>query len=700
MASRQTNNSEFLQAALLYASIGWRVFPLRPKSKDPATKHGFKDATTDEAQIREWWEKEPNCNIGVATGKGLCVVDVDDKPKNAVQGSDMLRDWELEHGDISETVTAISGTGGVHYYYRVKDKVPCCQSDTIFIDLRCEGGYIVAPPSVHPVTGTPYMWDVSPEDMEPTEVTATDKAFIDWVYANRKGAETESRGFIAPDVIHEGEGRDNVLYKMACSMRARNIPESTIEAALLDYNEKYCKPPMPKRIVRQKVKSAMKHKPGLSEEVKKQKESREDTLKRWPYLTDNGKLKHNVFGRMLIERDRACIVDGAPAIWDGERYAVGWDSIDRAMVRERDQIKATEQKEVRHYIQLSAPQLQSSPPSLVAFRNCVVNIETNEVLPYTSDMVITNIIPHDFDKDASCPEVDKVLERMACGDSSTIMNLWQVIGLCMYRSSEFAVCPVLLGSGANGKSTFIKMLRAVLGKDNVSSLDLNVIGKQFQASRLAGKLANLGDDISNEFTKGDTLAVFKKVTSGDWIYTDVKGGDGYEFQPFCTLVFSANEMPKLEDSSEGMMRRLFPIEFNAVFTKDDPNYDPRIVQKVTSETACQRLCALGIIGLQSVIAGNGMKPNATSERMVEDIREDNDTVLQWVRDENIMESDIADAIISEKFTEYTLWCAGAKVYPVGRSKFTRRINFLYQTESVPSKTTIDGKQKRIFRKKA
>ena len=79
------------------------------------------------------------------------------------------------------------------------------------------------------------------------------------------------------------------------------------------------------------------------------------------------------------------------------------------------------------------------------------------------------------------------------------------------------------------------MIKALLGGDNYSTLDLETLGhNDFQVGQLVGKLANIGDDISNEFVKGGVLSVFKKIVSGDDVYTDVKGGQGYHFRPYCT----------------------------------------------------------------------------------------------------------------------------------------------------------------------
>jgi len=683
--------SEFLEAALEYASMGLSVLPLRPKAKEPATRHGLKDASTDAKVIEKWWTENPNYNVGIACGVasgGLVVLDFD--VDEGYDSREWLAEYESANGKLPETATVVTGREGTHLYYRCDDEIRPSVNGDIHVDVRGDGSYVMAPPSVHP-NGNTVFWDLGLEYL-----ADADEDVITLIKAVQPAR--HERKPVKPKDIKEGEGRNNMLYKVGCSMQGRGDDDELIEAYLESVNKLKCHPPVSERELGKIIASVLSKPKGNSEEVRAQRAETAAKTAKWNYLTESGRLRHNVFGRMLIEREHACMVDGAPAIWDGERYATGWDNIDRAMVRERDQLKQSEQKEIRHYIHLNAPRVSSSRPSLIAFRNCVVDMESGKPVPYTDDMVITNIIPHDFDANAKCKEVDNVLAGMACGDEATLLNLYEVIGLCMYRSSEFATCPVLLGSGSNGKSTYIKMIRAVLGKDNVSSLDLNVIGKPFQAGRLLGKLANLGDDISNEFLKGDTLAIFKKIVSGDWIYTDVKNGEGFEFMPFCTLVFSANEMPKLGDSSDGMMRRLFPIEFNAKFDRNNPDFDPRIVRKVTSEEACRRLCLLGLIGLQSVMTNNGLTPNGAGERMAEEIKEDNDTVLQWVRDDGIRESDIVHAIIADRFRDYTIWCAEAKVYAVGRTKFTRRVNSLFGTVSEPSRNTFDGKPKRVFEK--
>lgn len=144
-----------LLGALVCLKRGWSVLLLRPRDKRPATKHGFKDATTDRAVVIRALTANPEANIGVATGNpsGLVVLDVD--PRNG--GDEQLHEWQRVHGDLPETLAADTGGGGVHYFFALPEGG--LQSGVLApgLDLKAEGGYVVVAPSLHP-SGSPYKW--------------------------------------------------------------------------------------------------------------------------------------------------------------------------------------------------------------------------------------------------------------------------------------------------------------------------------------------------------------------------------------------------------------------------------------------------------------------------------------------------------------------------------------------------------------
>lgn len=148
-----------LKDALEYGKHGWAVFPLLPRSKAPACKNGFHEAVKNETDIRTLWGTRTNLNIGISTGdvSNFWVLDVDFEKG----GESSLSDLENKYGSLPETLISKTGGGGKHYLFKIPQdvKIPCTISKIAKgIDTRGNGGYIAAPPSIHP-NGTIYEWD-------------------------------------------------------------------------------------------------------------------------------------------------------------------------------------------------------------------------------------------------------------------------------------------------------------------------------------------------------------------------------------------------------------------------------------------------------------------------------------------------------------------------------------------------------------
>jgi len=139
-------NPDLLAAALEYAQKGKAVFPCKPGAKTPLTLHGFKDATTDEAQIRKWWTENPQAWIGMPTGKasGIVVLDID--IKNGAKGNESLAALEAQHGKLPQTMCQRTQSGGWHYFFKNPSDVKLKNSTSKLgngIDVRANGGYII-----------------------------------------------------------------------------------------------------------------------------------------------------------------------------------------------------------------------------------------------------------------------------------------------------------------------------------------------------------------------------------------------------------------------------------------------------------------------------------------------------------------------------------------------------------------------------
>ena len=170
-------SADLLKAALEYASRGWRVLPLHSpdpevkggcscpraecesQGKHPRVMHWLSKATNNADEIRRWWDMWPNANVGLLTGGGLIVLDVD--PRNG--GDVSLAELEVEFGEIVRTPTVRTGGGGCHVYFA--GDLPARNGFRPGLDLKSRGGFVVAPPSLH-ISGQRYEWTDAVEDLQ------------------------------------------------------------------------------------------------------------------------------------------------------------------------------------------------------------------------------------------------------------------------------------------------------------------------------------------------------------------------------------------------------------------------------------------------------------------------------------------------------------------------------------------------------
>lgn len=230
-----------LDNALKYArKYGFSVFPLGHRAKTPVVENGFKEATTDPTQIELWWTDKPFANIGIATGEmsgNLAVIDLDIKPDKGIDGDLSLKEWESCHGAFPDTVCATTGSGGRHLYYIVDKPFPCARGIIDGVDIRCNGGYVVAPGSVH-ANGNTYEWDVSPDDMPIATANSSVYALLEKI-----STEVNNTTFKSPERIKEGL-RTDTLFKLACSLQAKALSDEAIRAAVMTENAEKCEPPL------------------------------------------------------------------------------------------------------------------------------------------------------------------------------------------------------------------------------------------------------------------------------------------------------------------------------------------------------------------------------------------------------------------------------------------------------------------------
>jgi KaiC/GvpD/RAD55 family RecA-like ATPase len=252
--------------------MGWAVFPLIPRDKRPLTKHGFKDATSHLPDIDRWWESTPRAGIGLPTGKvnGLVVIDLD--PRNAELPTHTDPDgrvhtqsvWEWAEDDVfkgtlPETWVVETPGGGLHFYFRHPGDrlLPGVKGWARGVDVKSDGGYVCAPPSVHP-NGGEYEWGVKPDDAPLADLP-------EWIFsalaeAQRDRVTKQMDGTLVDGKIPSG-GRNDYLTSVAGTLQRRNVDPEAILAALLAENKAKCEPSLPEDEVMSIVNSISRYEP-------------------------------------------------------------------------------------------------------------------------------------------------------------------------------------------------------------------------------------------------------------------------------------------------------------------------------------------------------------------------------------------------------------------------------------------------------
>lgn len=374
-------------------------------------------------------------------------------------------------------------------------------------------------------------------------------------------------------------------------------------------------------------------------------------------------------------------------------YISGYSEIEAEMIKHLPQLNRSKRTEVLAYLDIMIREnTAATDADWIAFKNGLLNINDDTFVPFTHEHIITNKIEWNYNPSAYHKLTDKMLDRIACHDENIRMLLEEMVGYCMFRRNELGKAFILTGSGSNGKSTFLNMLKNMLGKRNVSALDLKKLNDRFSTVMLYGKLANIGDDISDEFIT-DT-ADFKKIVTGETVDAEQKGQPKFEFEPYVKLLFSANNIPRIgkgRDSS-AILRRLIIVPFNATFSSNDPDYVPFIGDMLKNAEAMEYLITIGIKALKRVLETRNFTVSEHVQRELEDYEEENNPIIGFFRETELDE--IENEPTNVVYKRYSVYCSENNYHPVSKIAFSKEVKKYFGFEIIDKK--VDGKKRRIF----
>lgn len=420
---------------------------------------------------------------------------------------------------------------------------------------------------------------------------------------------------------------------------------------------------------------------------------RDEAFKK-PMFFKNGKFQFDKFAIYLKNMHHIVRINGQLHIYHDGIYVPGQLEIEAAMIEHIPNLNRSKRTEVLSYLDvLTRQNTRPSPAKYIAFKNGIYDVEDDRLIDFSPEIIITNKVNFNYNPDAASELLDNTLDKLSCNDKNVRALLEEAVGYCFYRRNELRKSFILTGDKKNGKSTYLSMLKELLGDDNTAALDLNELGDRFSSASLFGKLANIGDDIGDDFIANPSI--FKKIVSGDPIKGEKKGQNEFFFAPYCKLLFSANNIPRMKDKSGAVLSRLVIIPFDARFSKDDPDFDPYIKYKLIEPDVLEYLIVLGIQGLKRILKNNAFTKSDKVQRSIEEYEETNNPIQLFFKE--VDADDIENEPTKEIYKMYSEFCLANAFNPMSNIEFSKQVKKQFDFE-IKDKT-IRGKKYRIFVKK-
>ncbi|MBQ3334937.1 MAG: DNA primase [Eubacteriaceae bacterium] len=628
------------------------------KTKNKKSVEKFKDIPP--SQLRTLSQAQECDSYGGVLAEDTLLIDIDDQTQSEI----LFR--IVQDGRIPCKV--IKTTRGKHFIFKNNGDFTRCGTDIrlaigLFADIKIgsKNSYEILKidGSLRPVEYDTGEYGEAPKFLSPVK---SDKDLL---------------------TMGDGDGRNSALYGYKMTLHKRGFDADQITQTVAIINRYIFKVPLP--------------------DIEMETILRQEDFSEIPpaFYDENGRFLHAVFGDHMIKKYSMVRMDDKPYIFNGKVYRSTEHDIYQKMIQELKVVKAAQRVETYKYIDCLLDNVEAPPRDrFIAFKNGVVDLTTGNLLPHGPEFLLTNLIPFNYDPTAHSDLLDKTLMKLACGDPEMVRVMVEMVGYCMFGENTFQKSFFLTGSeGSNGKSTFLNLLKYMLGKENYSALDVSQLAERFSTVMLDGKLANIGDDVDESYLSGPQLRTFKLAVTGETIKAEQKGQAAYDMESRAKLIFSANKLPRFESGGlKAIIRRLVIIRFDAHFTPADPDYDPNLIYKLRTPEVAEALIAYGVDALREVIKSKRFTEPAKVRNAVKAFEKECNPVILFVEDLDI-DGEIIGKSTKDVYLRYSVWCEENGHKPLSNTSFTREIKSILRCETKPASVKgMDGSWKtaRIF----
>jgi putative DNA primase/helicase len=270
---------------------------------------------------------------------------------------------------------------------------------------------------------------------------------------------------------------------------------------------------------------------------------------------------------------------------------------------------------------------QDTTEGKINFKNGVLTLgDSTDLSAHSPEYGFRGVLPYEYDPEARCPFFIKWIRELMLEDKELVMMLQEFMGYIV-RGGDYKYHKALWlgGVGRNGKSTFVDVLKALIGVGNFSVISIkSLMGDKFAGADLDGKIANFSEETSPEELADS--GPFKNLTGDGDIFAQKKYGDPYNFRNKAKLVMTYNRIPDLKDLSPGMLSRPMIIPFRKEIP--DGDQDRNIKAKLLAELP--GIFNFAMRGWARLENNGGFTRSVVSEKALQAVREESCNVYQWI----------------------------------------------------------------------
>ena len=592
----------------------------------------------------------PN-RIGWIVPKEYIVVDVDDR-KDASIIYEILKSTETKF-------SYMTGKHGGHFIFRnqrgVGQGVKLLTGLSIRIDTRSmEKGYIILP-----YNDTDRKWgDISSDVSElPYFLVPLRDAHL-----------SKTKDFV---LMEEGS-RNTELLKHFLNLKDYGNEltlDEKVNCIKLINRFVLSKPLTDKELSQTVLRDAMINKPSKLSEKK-----------------NKGDILEEIASRILEDKNIICCTD-VLYMYNGKYYEMMDEKELERMIHEEygKGFEEKDRKEIIKFVKLktwvNTSEVNKNWNEIVC-KNGVLNISTMTLYPHTPLKYNTIYIDYDFKNPAVYSSIiDNFLNTISNRDELKKKLLIEMIGYCLIQRNVFSKFFICYGEGCTGKSTYLTMIKQLIGENNTTFLGLNDLEKEFMPAELFGKLVNIGDDIN---FKGLTdTSILKKLVSGEKVLARHIYGSPFSFNNFAKLIFTTNRLPTVSDRTSGFYRRLVIVDID---TKIE-NPDPFFLDKLT-EADYEYLFYIAVVAIRDAIARNSLTTYAGSEKNLNKFKIDQSSTLSFLDYCSYDKAKLTGKSCRQIYEEYKVFCDDAGYKALNRRHFQEEVCDEYNLRIV--NTTIPG----------